>query len=357
MPTLPTVDGDVRRHLLRGAVIPAHPLALNARRRLDERLQRALTRYYLAAGAGGVAIGVHTTQFAIREPTVGLYEPVLALAAEAMNQHRREADALPLIRIAGIVGSTAQAIREARTAADLGYHLGLLSYGGMRASSREDLLAHARAVAEVIPLMGFYLQPAVGGIPLSYGFWCALCEIENVAAIKVAPFDRYQTLDVLRAVSSSGRAGSITLYTGNDDNIILDLLTRYRSADDTEIGFVGGLLGHWAVWTRPACAYWRQCRRTTNTGCHAVPDTLLRLNAEVTDANAALFDARNHFVGCIPGIHEVLRRQGLLEGIWCLDERECLSPGQSDEIDRVQTAYPHLNDDHFVVENLDAWLS
>ncbi len=356
MPTLPKVDDDVRRHLLRGAVIPAHPLALNASHRLDERRQRALTRYYLAAGAGGVAVGVHTTQFAIRDPSVGLYEPVLALAAEAMDEHRREAGAPPLIRIAGIVGSTAQAVREARIAANLGYHLGLLSYGGMRASSRADLLSHSRAVAEVIPLMGFYLQPTVGGIPLSYGFWRAFCEIENVAAIKVAPFDRYQTLDVLRAVASSGRAGRIALYTGNDDNIILDLLTRYRSADETETGFVGGLLGHWAVWTRQACAYWRHCQRTIDSADHAIPDSLLRLNAEVTDANAALFDARNHFVGCIPGIHEVLRRQGLLEGIWCLDERDCLSPGQSDEIDRVQTAYPHLSDDRFVAENIDAWL-
>ncbi len=320
---------------------------------MDERRQRALTRYYIAAGAGGVAVGVHTTQFAIHDSKVGLYEPVLALAAETMNEPRETSDN-PVIRIAGIVGCTDQAVREARVAADLGYDVGLLSLAAMRSASRTDLLDHARAVSETIPIMGFYLQPAVGGIPLAYEFWRELCEIDNLVAIKVAPFDRYQTLDVLRAVCDSGRSDSIAMYTGNDDNIVGDLMTRYRSGAATT-GFVGGLLGHWAVWTRPAFSYWQRCRQWVELRSGNAGD-LLRLNAEITDANAALFDARNGFAGCIAGIHEVLRRQGLMEGIWCLDENEGLSAGQRAEIDRVCRAYPHLVDDEFVAERLDRWL-
>ncbi len=354
MAPLPRLDPAVRRHLLSGAVIPAHPLALDARRLLDERRQRALTRYYRAAGAGGVAVGVHTTQFAIRDPDVGLYEPVLALVADTLNE-QQDGGGLPTIRVAGLVGPTKQAVTEARVAADLGYHLGLLSYNGIRDCSLAQLVDHARAVAEAIPLMGFYLQPAVGGIPLSYEFWREFCEIENVSAIKVAPFDRYRTLDVLRAVRDSGRAGEIALYTGNDDNIVADLLTRF-STGRSETGFVGGLLGHWSVWTRPACAYWRSCLDCMNDSPASLPASLFRLNAEVTDANAALFDARNGFAGCIAGIHEVLRRQGLMEGTWCLDETEGLSPGQKEEIDRVSVAYPHLIDDDFVARNLDDWM-
>ena len=337
-----------------GAVIPAHPLALDSRRRLDERRQRALTRYYLAAGAGGVAVGVHTTQFAIHKPKVGLYRPVLELAAEATRE-RADDESGTAIRIAGILGPTSQAVREAGLAVDLGYHIGLLGFAGLRTASHAELLSHARAVADVIPIMGFYLQPAVGGMPLPYEFWRDMCEIEGVVAIKVAPFDRYCTLDVLRAVCDSGRAGKIALYTGNDDNIIGDLLTRYASGG-ASAAFVGGLLGHWAVWTKTACDYWRRCRESMAAGPGSVPEALLRLNAEVTDANSALFDTRNRFSGCIAGIHEVLRRQGLLAGNWCLDEAERLSPGQCAEIDRVCAAYPHLADDDFVAEHLDAWL-
>ena len=348
-------EGAVVSRLRSGAVIPAHPLALDSDRRLDERRQRALTRYYLAAGAGGVAVGVHTTQFAIHQPQVGLYRPVLELAAEVTGE-RAESGHGPVVRIAGILGPTAQAVREAGLAIDLGYHLGLLGFAGLEAASRAELLAHARAVAEVIPIMGFYLQPAVGGIPLPYEFWRDLCEIENLAAIKVAPFDRYCTLEVLRAVCDSGRAGEIALYTGNDDNIIGDLLTSYAS-EGTAAGFVGGLLGHWAVWTKPACEYWQQCRDSMSGGSASIPESLLRLNAAVTDANSALFDTRNRFSGCIAGIHEVLRRQGLMAGNWCLDEAEGLSPGQSAEIDRVCALYPQLVDDDFVAEHLDLWLS
>lgn len=351
---LPNLEPGVASHLLSGAVIPAHPLALDSRRRLDERRQRALTRYYLAAGAGGIAVGVHTTQFAIRDPKHGLYEPVLALAAEAAGE-AREREGRPVIRVAGIVGPTKQAAAEARIAADLGYHLGLLSYGGFGDATRASLLDHARSVAETIPLMGFYLQPAVGGVPLSHGFWREFCEIENVRAIKVAPFDRYRTLDVMRAVCESGRAGEIALYTGNDDNIIGDLVA-VPAPGGSEARFVGGLLGHWAVWTSRACEYWERCRQCAGTASSAVPGSLLRLNQEVTDANSALFDAPNGFAGCIAGIHEVLRRQGLLEGVWCLDEAEGLSPGQSEEIDRVARAYPHLADDRFVERHLDSWL-
>ncbi len=354
MAAFPRLDRAVQRHLLSGAVIPAHPLALNSRRLLDERRQRALTRYYRAAGAGGVAVGVHTTQFAIRDPGVGLYEPVLALAADTLNE-KQDRDGPPMIRVAGIVGPTKQAVAEARVASDLGYHLGLLSYGGFRDCSLGQLVDHAKAVSEAIPLMGFYLQPAVGGVPLHYEFWRQFCEIENVGAIKVAPFDRYSTLEVLRAVCESGRAGEIALYTGNDDNILADLLTRF-AVGDSETQFVGGLLGHWAIWTRSACRYWRRCRGAMNDTQDHSPAALLRLNAEVTDANAAVFDARNGFSGCIAGIHEVLRRQGLMQGTWCLDEGEGLSLGQKEEIARVCEAYPHLTDDDFVNANLDDWM-
>ena len=354
MSALRDSENAVFGQLRAGGVIPAHPLALDSQRRLDERYQRALTRYYLAAGAGGVAVGVHTTQFAIHEPKVGLYQPVLELAAEVTREHAASKGG-SIIRVAGILGPTAQAVREAGLAVSLGYHMGLLGFAGLETTSRNELLAHARAVAEVIPIMGFYLQPAVGGIPLPYEFWLEMCEIENLVAIKVAPFDRYCTLEVMRAVCDSGRSNEIALYTGNDDNIIGDLLTSYANGGSAT-AFVGGLLGHWAAWTKPACEYWRQCREAVEGGRGSVPDSLLRLNAEVTDANSALFDTRNGFSGCIAGIHEVLCRQGLMSGNWCLDEAERLSPGQSAEIDRVCAAYPHLIDDAFVAEHLDRWL-
>jgi dihydrodipicolinate synthase/N-acetylneuraminate lyase len=321
--------------LLKGLVIPAHPLALTADRKLDERRQRALSRYYLAAGAGGLAVGVHTTQFAIREPEVGLYRPVLELAAAEMR-------GTAAVRIAGICGQTAQAVLEAELAASLGYECGLLSLAALRDASTAELVAHARAVAAVIPVMGFYLQPDVGGRVLPYEFWRQFVEIPNVVAIKVAPFNRYRTLDVVRAVRESGRAGEVALYTGNDDNIVVDLLN----------GFSGGLLGHWAVWTRSAVALLERVKKSTG-----VPPDLLELADQTTDANAALFDAANGFRGCIAGLHEILVRQGLLAGRWCLDPDEALSPGQMGEIDRVCGAYPWLNDDEFVLENLDGWLA
>jgi dihydrodipicolinate synthase/N-acetylneuraminate lyase len=321
-------------------VIPAHPLALNAERTMDERRQRALTRYYLAAGVDGLAVGVHTTQFAIRE--VGLYEPVLRLAMQ-------ESRGRDLIMVAGVVGKTEQALREAALARDLGYGYGLLSLGAMRDASVDELIAHARAVSEVIPIFGFYLQPAVGGRVLPYSFWRRFAEIPNVKAIKLAPFNRYQSIDVVRAVYESGR-DDIAIYTGNDDNIVIDLLTEWNFGDGAhKIRFTGGLLGHWAVWTRNVRDIATRC-----TG-PATP-ALLTLNAQVTDANAALFDVANNFHGCIAGIHEILRRQGLLEGRWCLDPHEDLSPGQMEEIDRVCRAYPHLVDDGFVARHVDNWL-
>ena len=325
--------------LRHGVVIPAHPLALTAERKLDERRQVALTRYYCDAGAGGIAVGVHTTQFAIRDPKFGLYRPVLELAAAA-------ASGRPLVKVAGICGATPQAVAEAAVAREAGYDLGLLSLAALKDAADVELLAHCCTVAAEIPLFGFYLQPAVGGRALSYEFWRRFCEIEAVAAIKVAPFNRYQTLDVVGAVAASGRAGEIALYTGNDDNIIPDLLTH----------FCGGLLGQWAVWTRRAVELLERihcCRAAGGAGIAG----LLAESAALTDANAALFDARNGFAGCIAGIHEILRRQGLLVGRWCLDPVEDLSPGQMAEIDRITAACPQLADDDFVRRNLDRWLT
>lgn len=341
--------------LTRGVVIPASPLALDSQRRLDPRRQRALWRYYAAAGAGGVAVGVHTTQFAIRDPKIGLHRPLLALAADELAR-LDTARPEPLVRVAGVCGRTDQAVAEANLARDLDFHAGLLSLGAMRDADENALLAHCRAVADVIPLFGFYLQPAVGGRVLPYGFWRRFVEIENVVAIKVAPFNRYQTIDVVRALAESGR-GDIALYTGNDDNILLDLVTPYRfhvGGRVVERRFVGGLLGHWAVWTRRAVELLARCHAAGDDPSHL--GELLRLNVEVTDANAALFDVAHDYAGCIAGIHEVLRRQGLLEGAWCLDPNETLSPGQSEEIDRVARMYPHLTDDAFVAEHREAWL-
>jgi dihydrodipicolinate synthase/N-acetylneuraminate lyase len=385
----------LRDRLLEGLVIPAHPLALDASRRLDERRQRALTRYYLAAGAGGVAVGVHTTQFAIREPRHGLLRPVLELAAEELRG--READkiadlrgaaaqalaevelsamlgydagvlslsalgaasadeqrARAVVKIAGLCGPTPQALAEAELAASLGYDAGLLSLGALRAAPVEELLAHSRAVAAVIPIIGFYLQPSVGGRPLPFEFWRRFVEIDNVVAVKIAPFNRYQTLDVVRAVALSGRAREIALYTGNDDNIVADLLTEFQLGGEN-VRFAGGLLGQWAVWTRKAVELLQRIH-SLRAARAAVPAELLTLAARLTDANAALFDPAHQFRGCIPGIHEVLRRQGLLAGRWCLDPEEELSPGQGEEIDRVCALYPELNDDEFVRAHVDEWL-
>lgn len=334
---------DFKARLREGIAIPAHPLALNRNRKLDERRQRALSRYYIAAGAGGIAVAVHTTQFAIRQPKIGLFKPVLALAAEEMSRARR-----PLVRIAGICGKTKQAVAEAETIRDLGYHAGLLSLAVWHAANEKQLMAHCLAVADVIPVIGFYLQPAAGGRLLPYSFWREFTKIKNVVAIKIAPFNRYQTNDVVRAVLESGR-DDIALYTGNDDNIVVDLLTPYRF-NGRERRIVGGLLGHWSVWTRQAVELLKQCHT------QPVSPKLLQMAIEVTDSNAAFFDAANGFAGCITGLHEVLRRQGLLDGVWCLDPRETFGPGQRTEIDRVYRAYPHLNDDAFVATHRDEWL-
>jgi dihydrodipicolinate synthase/N-acetylneuraminate lyase len=335
---------SLRAQLLSGLVIPAHPLALNSDRKLDERRQRALTRYYLAAGAGGIAVGVHTTQFAIRDPAINLFEPVLRLAVE-------ETAARNVVKIAGVCGKSRQAIAEAETAARLGYDAVLLSLGALADASIPDLIAHSQRISSILPIIGFYLQPSVGGRVLPYAFWREFCAIENVVAIKVAPFNRYQTLEVVRAVAESGRAQDIALYTGNDDNILLDLLTSYQYQDQ-QIRFAGGLLGHWAVWTKKAVAHLSAAKQHSDE----IPADLLSLAQQITDANAALFDPAHGFQGCIPGIHEILRRQGLLEGRWCLDPQEDLSPGQTEEIDRVCILYPHLQDDDFVHAHLDEWL-
>jgi hypothetical protein len=335
-----------RERLLEGVVIPAHPLALNAQRKLDERRQRALTRYYLAAGAGGIAVGVHTTQFAIREPRFGLFAPVLEIAIEEMAGH-------DVVKVAGICGLTSQAVKEAVLARDLGYDCGLVSLSALREASIPQLIDHVRTVASVLPVFGFYLQPAVGGRVLPYAFWRRFAELENVVAIKIAPFNRYQTLDVVRAVAESGRANDIALYTGNDDSIIADLLTEFVFGD-AKVRIRGGLLGHWACWTQRNVVLFERIKNARAAATWGA--SWMTLNAQVTDANAAFFDAANEFRGCIAGIHEVLRRQGLLEGRWCLDEHEDLSPGQLEEIDRVYRLYPQLNDDDFVRAHLDEWL-
>jgi dihydrodipicolinate synthase/N-acetylneuraminate lyase len=356
MPSFSGLKGDIVERLRAGVVIPAHPLALDANRRLDERRQRALTRYYCDAGAGGVAVAVHTTQFAIRDPKHGLLSPALELAAETMREWELKCGK-GIIKIAGVCGATEQATREAALAKEMGYDLGLLSLAALREASSPELIAHCRRVAEIIPLFGFYLQPAVGGRPLDYRFWREFFEIENVGAVKVAPFNRYQTLDVARALATSGRSREIALYTGNDDNIVADLLTEFRintgAAGRVSIRFAGGLLGHWAVWTKRAVELLDEIKAARD-GAEAFD--LLARSAETTDANAALFDAPNNFAGCIAGLHEILRRQGLLAGRWLLDPDEDLSPGQIEEVDRILAQYPNLNDDDFVAQHLDRWL-
>lgn len=344
---MPTLQPDIKALLHRGTVIPAHPLALSADRKLDEMRQRRLTQYYLAAGAGGVAVGVHTTQFAIRQPEINLYEKVLTLAIEEMEQYPSDR---PIIKVAGVSGPTAQAVQEAELAKKLGYDLVLVSSNGLGLWHEEELLERARALGEVMPLFGFYLQPAVGGKLLSRSFWESFADIPSVCAIKMAPFNRYQTLDVVQAVCQSGRHSEIALYTGNDDNILVDLLTTFEintPGGKVRKDIVGGLLGHWAVWTRKAVQLLDRVHRLKQNGT-SIPAEMLTEAIRITDSNAAFFDAQNNFLGCIAGIHEVLRRQGLLEGTWCLDPEEDLSTGQMEEIDRVYRAYPELNDDTFV---------
>jgi dihydrodipicolinate synthase/N-acetylneuraminate lyase len=342
--------------LRRGSAIPAHLLALDANRQLDARRQRAMTRYYLDAGAGGVAVGVHSTQFAIRD--VGLYEPVLELAMRTAREWEPLGGRRPLFMIAGVSGGTQQAVREAGVARGLGYHGALLSLAAMKGSSEDELVAHCRAVADVMPLVGFYLQPAVGGIHLPANFWRRFAQIDNVVAIKMAPFNRYRTLDVIRGVVAASAEDRVTLYTGNDDHIVLDLLapfTLMRGGQAVTVRIKGGLLGHWSVWTRRAVELLDRIHAATESG--QVTPELLALDAQVTDCNSALFDVAHDFHGCIAGCHEVLRRQGLLEGTWCLDAGEGLSPGQAAELDRVSADYPHLTDDDFVAAHRERWLA
>ncbi|NYE19038.1 dihydrodipicolinate synthase family protein [Microbacterium immunditiarum] len=357
MPGWEALEPDVAAVLRRGAVIPAHPLALSAERRLDERRQRALSRYYAAAGAGGIAVGVHTTQFGIRE--AGLLRPVLQLAAETFHV---AAVGRPTVRIAGAAGPTDQAVAEAQLARELGYHAVLLSPGGLAHLDEDALLDRSAAVGEVLPVIGFALQEAVGGRPLSADYWRRLADQPSTIAVKAAPFDRYRTVDLVRGVAASGRADDVLLYTGNDDAIVTDLLTPWwvadASGDLAPRRFAGGLLGHWAVWTRDAVELFEKTRAARDAdGDPAARQAAEHRIAGTTDANAAVFDARNGFAGVIAGVHEVLRRQGLLQGIWCLDPHETLSPGQSDELDRVYAQYPWLrSEDEFIASHLDEWL-
>lgn len=332
---------EIKSALQKGAFIPAHPLALDKSLKLDEERQRALTRYYLNAGVDGIAIAVHTTQFEIRDKGIDLLEPVLAITADELTKNNAGSS---FIRVAGICGDTEQAVAEAKLAVKYGYHLGLLSSGGLGSWTNEQLIERAKAVAEIIPVFGFYLQPAVGGRLLDFNFWRAFADIEGVEAIKVASFNRYQTLDVVRAVASSKRSDKVDLYTGNDDNIVADLLTPYRVPVEgtiVEKRFVGGLLGHWSVWTKPAVDYFKKIKEFVNNGQGNIDD-FLALGAAVTDLNQAIFDPQHNFHGCISGIHEMLVRKGLLEGIWCLNPKETLSEGQLEELNRVVAEYPEL---------------
>lgn len=351
MKRISDIAPEVLRSVRRGCVIPAQPLALDENRRFLPRFQRALCRYYMDAGAGGIAVGVHSTQFAIRDPRIGLFEPVLAETSRFIDEWSRRRNRR-VLKVAGICGRTEQALYEAKFASANGYDAGLLSLAAFAEDSENAMLEHIRTVAGILPVIGFYLQPAVGGRVLPYSFWRAFAEIDNVLAVKMAPFNRYQTLDVVRAVAESGR--DIPLYTGNDDNLLIDLLTPYRFGGRS-VRIRGGLLGHWCCWTRRAVELLAEVHALD--AADAVPKELLTRSAAITDCNAAFFDPAHQFAGCIPGIHEVLRRQGLLKGIWCLDPEETLSPGQAEEITRVHDAYPELHDDAFVAAHRDEWLN
>lgn len=348
------LENKIQRKLHRGTVIPAHPLALKENRKIDEKRQRALTRYYLDAGVGGLAVGVHTTQFEIRDPEINLYKKVLSLAMDEVEASGKK----NIIKVAGVSGKTKQAMQEAELAGQLGYDLVLLSSNGLQALSEKELLKRAEEVGKIMPVLGFYLQPAVGGKIFSRSFWEDFCELPNVHGIKIAPFNRYQTLDVVHAVCHSSRNEKIALYTGNDDNILLDLITKFKISTPrgiVEKHIVGGLLGHWAVWTKKAVELFSLAKNIRENKSQLTLE-VLTLAQEITDSNAAFFDAQNQFKGCIAGLHEVLRRQGLYKGTWCLNPDEKLSAGQAGEIDRIYHAYPHLNDDKFVRKHLKKWL-
>lgn len=346
------LPANVRKLIADGTAIPAHPLALNAKRVLDHRRQRALSRYYIDAGSGGLAVGVHTTQFEIRE--AGLYGPVLELAAQTASDWTKR----PLAMIAGVAGKTEQAAAEAATALALGYHAALVSPGAFQNGSEDELIAHCRTISEIMPIIGFYLQPAVGGRVLSVDFWQKFATLDNVIAIKIAPFHRHRTIDVVRGVIAANAEDRVTLYTGNDDHIVADLLLPFshqRNGEDVTLRIVGGLLGQWSVWTKAAVDLHARCRAAVQANAD-LPADLLALDSQMTDINAAVFDVANDFAGVIAGCHEILHRQGLLDGIWCLDPSETLSPGQAEELTRVTRDYPHLTDDAFVAANLERWL-
>lgn len=348
---------EILELIRKGVVIPATPLALTSDRKHDERRQRALYRYYVEAGSGGVAVAVHSTQFEIRDAEHNLFKPVLEIGAEELT-NEKFTGGRPIVKIAGVCGQTSQAVKEAELATSLGYDAGLLSLAALKDATEDQMIEHCHQVSKIVPIIGFYLQPAVGGRVLPFSFWRRFAEIENVVAIKMAPFNRYQTIDVVRAVAEAGREKDITLYTGNDDNIIADLLSPYviqTAAGEKHLRIRGGLLGQFCVWTKKAVELLDEIHQIVDSG-NAVPMEMLRKNIELTDANAVVFDAANKFAGCIPGIHEILRRQGLLENILCLNPHEVLSNGQSEELDRIQKSYPWMQDDEFVKANLDRWL-
>jgi dihydrodipicolinate synthase/N-acetylneuraminate lyase len=352
------IDKDIISKVKKGTVIPAMPLALDSSRNFDRRRQHALARYYIDAGAGGIAVAVHSTQFEIRNPGVGLFKEVLTEVSDAIDEWSVKRNK-KIFKIAGVCGKTEQAREEAEFARSSGYHAALLSLSAFKDSDDDKMIEHASAISKIIPVIGFYLQPKAGGRRLEYSFWKKFAKIENLLAIKMAPFNRYQTLDVIRAVCDAGREKDITLYTGNDDNIVPDLLTEYKiqtASGEAKVRIKGGLLGHWCVWTKKAVELLREIQIIIEND-EAIPPEILSRGIEITDSNAAFFDAANDFAGCIPGIHEVLRRQGLLKGTWCVNPEEKLSPGQSAEIDRCIRSYPHLNDDSFVKEHLEEWLS
>ena len=341
--------------LKKGTVIPATPLVLDENRKIDEKGIRLLMKYYLNCGVGGIATAVHTTQFEIRKPEIALFDPILKIVSEEIDGFEKKNNKV-IVKVAGVCGAAEQAVREAETAKKYGYDAVLLSPGGLNSLSEEELIERTARVAEIMPVIGFYLQTAVGGRVFSYDYWEKICATENVAAIKCASFNRYQTLDVVRAAAMSERSGEITLYTGNDDNIVIDLLTEYsfdKNGKTVKRGFDGGLLGHWSVWTKKAVEIFNRIKE--EKGKEAVSKEMLTLAAQITDSNGAFFDTANNFSGCIPGLHEVLRRQGLMKNIYCLNPEETLSKGQAEEIDRVYRAYPHLNDDKFIADNIEAW--
>lgn len=341
--------------LKKGTVIPATPLVLDENRKIDEKGIRLLMKYYLNCGVGGIATAVHTTQFEIRKPEIALFDPILKIVSEEIDGFEKKNNKV-IVKVAGVCGAAEQAVREAETAKKYGYDAVLLSPGGLNSLSEAELIERTARVAEIMPVIGFYLQTAVGGRVFSYDYWEKICATENVAAIKCASFNRYQTLDVVRAAAMSERSGEITLYTGNDDNIVIDLLTEYsfdKNGKTVKRGFDGGLLGHWSVWTKKAVEIFNRIKE--EKGKEAVSKEMLTLAAQVTDSNGAFFDTANNFSGCIPGLHEVLRRQGLMKNIYCLNPEETLSKGQAEEIDRVYRAYPHLNDDKFIADNIEAW--